>query len=444
MARGPAQAARLGFLSLLLAACAPGAAAQPIDWGPRALVAEGGGTRGPWRQNESDYDYVDDATLALGSSGEAVVAWVDQARKDVFLRVFRSDEKATSAVNVSRTPATFSWLPRIALSPADPQQVFVLWQEIIFSGGSHGGDILFARSGDGGRTFSPPLNLSDSVAGDGKARIDRDTWHNGSLDLAAGPHGRVYAAWTEYEGALWLARSSDGGRIFEPRMRIGGDDAQPARAPSLALGPQGTVYLAWTVGEDPQANLRLVRSLDEGDTFGEPRIVAPGSGYAEAPKLASSADGTLHLAYGESASGPFGPYHVRYTRSRDGARSFEAPRRISGEGAGFPALGLDGAGNPSVIWELFRDHRIRSRGLGYAISHDAGASFTAPHAVPESAGPPNCWNGSHQGYLMDKLAVSRDGEVAVVNSCLAPRAQSRVWLIRGNAAQAQARFRQER
>ena len=405
--------------------------AAALAWGAAADVVEGGGERGPWQQNESRYDYVDDPAVALDARGRALVAWVDQGSKDVFV----------NGVNVSRSPRTFSWLPRLAV---EGERVHVLWQEIIFSGGSHGGDILFARSEDGGRTFSPALNLSGSVAGDGKARIDRDTWHNGSLDLAAGPHGRVYAAWTEYEGALWLARSSDGGRSFEPRARIGGGDAHPARAPSLALGPQGTVYLAWTVGEDPQADLRLAISVDGGDSFGEPRIVAPGSGYAEAPKLASGAEGTLHLVYGESASGPFGPYHVRYTRSRDGARSFEPTRRISGEGAGFPALGLDGAGNPYVVWELFREHRIRSRGLGYAISHDAGASFTAPLALPESSGPANCWNGSHQGYLMDKLAVSREGEVAVVNSCLAPHAQSRVWLVRGNPSPAQSRFRQER
>src|ERR671939_82717 len=83
-------------------------------------------------------------------------------------------------VNVSRSPHTFSWLPRIAVSSADPRRVLVLWQEIIFSGGSHGGDILLARSEDGGRSFAPPLNLSNSRAGDGKGRLTRERWHNRS------------------------------------------------------------------------------------------------------------------------------------------------------------------------------------------------------------------------------------------------------------------------
>ena len=52
----------------------------------------------------------------------------------------------------------FSWLPRMRSRPAIERSV-VLWQEIIFSGGSHGGEILFARSNDGGRTSASHESL---------------------------------------------------------------------------------------------------------------------------------------------------------------------------------------------------------------------------------------------------------------------------------------------
>jgi hypothetical protein len=134
-------------------------------------IAAGPAERGPWRQNESQYDYVDDPTVAITAAGDVFVAWVDQVRKDMFLtRVPASASSPDKPVNVSRTPATFSWLPRIALHPTDSRQVFLLWQEIIFSGGSHGGDILYARSTDHATTFSDPVNLSRSVGGDGKGR----------------------------------------------------------------------------------------------------------------------------------------------------------------------------------------------------------------------------------------------------------------------------------
>ena len=182
-------------LAALFATAVPAAAAPAIQWQGSVPIAEGPGERGPWRQNDSRYDYVDDPSIVLADDGHALVAWVDQGAKDVFLqRLSPEGRKLGGPLNLSDSPQTFSWLPRLALAPHDGRQVFVLWQEIIFSGGTHGGEILFARSSDGGRTFSAPRNLSRSVGGDGKGRITEQVWHNGSLDLAAGADGAVYAA----------------------------------------------------------------------------------------------------------------------------------------------------------------------------------------------------------------------------------------------------------
>ncbi len=421
--------------TLLLAAFVVAAqAAEPLSWHGSAEIAAGNGERGPWRMNESRFDYVDDPSVALDERGEAAVVWVDQARKDVFFQRFSAESaRLGEPVNVSRSPAVFSWLPRVALSPREPHKVFVLWQEIIFSGGSHGGDILFARSEDGGKTFTRPLNLSNSLAGDGKGRVSEHIWHNGSLDIVAGADGSVYAAWTEYEGALWFSRSGDGGKRFAPPRRIaGGGSEKPARAPSLALGPERAVYLAWTVGEDNAADIRVARSADGGASFGEPRIVAPSPGYSDAPKLAVDPRGALHLVYAESSGGPFNPARIRYTRSADGARTFDPPREISAPGAGFPALSVDAKGNLYVLWELFSDPRGYARGLALAVSRDEGRSFTPPAVVPGSIDPAGGWNGGNQGFLMRKLAVNGRGAVAIVNSSLKPNERSRVWLIRGS------------
>ena len=49
-------------------------------------MATGNAFRGPWRMNESTFDFVDDPTVALMADGDAAVAWVDQARKDVLFQ----------------------------------------------------------------------------------------------------------------------------------------------------------------------------------------------------------------------------------------------------------------------------------------------------------------------------------------------------------------------
>lgn len=385
-----------------------------LMWLGSTNIAAGPAERGPWQQNESHYRYVDDPTVAIDARGRVAFAWVDQATKDVYFG------KQGEAVNVSRSPQTFSWLPRVAIG-ADGA-IHVLWQEIIFSGGSHGGDMLFARSQDGGATFSTPLNLSASVAGDGKGRIDKHRWHNGSFDLVLGGEGTLYTAWTEYEGGLWLRRSLDGGKSFSEKIRL--RDAKPARAPALAVHGN-TVYLAWTVGDDPSADIRVARSDDGGRSFAAPAIVGRSKTYSDAPKLAVDAGGTLHVVYADGK-------RILYSRSADQARTFERPRDISGRDAGFPALDIDAKGNLYVLWERFAEHPHLARGLALAVSTDAGRSFTAPVLVPESAD--GGWNGSSQGLLMRKLAVGRDGEIAIVNSSFKENERSRVWLIRGRLA----------
>lgn len=420
----------------------PNAPPESVVWLGSTTVDTGGGERGPWQQNDSRYIFVDDPGVALDVRGEAVLAWVDQASKSVLLQRFGSDGSARfgQAVQVSRSPEVFSWLPKVAIRPGASQQVAVLWQDIIFSGGSHGGDIMFARSQDGGASFSEPLNLSDSVSGAGKGRITRDNWHNGSYDLALDADGTVYAAWTEYEGRLMFARSEDGGVSFSSPRHIAGDDDNPVRGPALSIGAGDDIYLAWTFGANPRADIHIARSTDGGENFDRPQSVARTGSYSDAPKLAFGGDGVLHIAYAESGAGPFDRFRIHYTRSTDGARTFEAPREISTpvpEGAAsahFPYLALDGDGNPVVVWELHPQPRARPRGLGMAISRDGGRTFSAPVPVPGSADPAGGNNGSQQGLLMQKLAVNPDGLMAIANSSLREGEGSRVWLIRGRIA----------
>ncbi|WP_156885598.1 sialidase family protein [Massilia niastensis] len=424
----------MGALVLWVLALLASAAmlAPRVDWQPPIEIATGGGTKGAWRQNESDYDYVDDGTVAYLADGRLALAWVDQRSKDVLFQTRGGDGKvATATVNASRNGATFSWHPRIAASPGADRAVYLLWQEIIFSGGSHGGDILFARSLDGGRSFGAPVNLSSSIGGDGKGRVSSKIWSNGSLDLAVAANGTVYAAWTEYDGALWLIRSVDAGASFSRPARIAGDARLPARGPSLATGRADAVWLAWTVGEDDDADIRVAVSTDAGRSFGQPRLIGVKDAYADAPRLAIGHDGSVHLVYAERPDRMSDASKVKYARADAGSDSFDAPRTISMPvAAGYPALATDANGRVHVLWELFPRPDARPRGLGFAVSSDRGLTFGPSRLVPGSEDPAGV-NGSHQGLLGKKLAVGKDGAITVINSSLGFGQASRIWLIQG-------------
>lgn len=424
---------------LAMLACSTALAANFV-WQPPVTVARGHGERGPWEQNNSRFDYVDDPAIALAADGDALVAYVDEGNKDVFFKRFAPNgaPRFPAPVNVSRTPASFSWLPKLRTAGS---KVYVLWQEILFGGGSHGGDMLFARSDDGGASFGTAVNLTEAASGKGKGRINKDIWHNGSYDLVRTPAGVLYAAWTEYEGQLWFARSDDDGIHFNPAGRVTPSGARPARAPTLAAGPGTTVYLAWTNGDEEGADIHVARSDDAGRHF-EPAIrVAPAPTYSDAPKLAVDPHGRLHLVYAESDSGPFGRYRILYTRSTDGGRSFEPVRDISRPlpdrviSGGFPAIALDRQGRIQVVFECFEAVGARPRGLAIARSEDGGQHFSRPERVPGSADPEGGLNGSYQGLLMQKLAVDDAGNIGVVNSALVDGRGSRVWLMRADAGE---------
>lgn len=411
-----------------------------MTWKETIEVASGGGYQGPWRMNESVYDYVDDPTVDINEQGFVGVVFGDQSRKNIFFQLYTPDGKAMleKPVNVSQSPRVLSWLPRIVITSTDTIKVFVLWQEIVFSGGTHGGETFFSRSTDGGKTFSDPLNLSNDITGSGKGRLTQRLWHNGSLDIAMGPQGNLYATWTEYEGTLWFSRSTDGGATFSPSMRVaGGYIAAPARGPTLAVDSDGAVYLAWTVGEDAAADIHLAISTDHGLSFNAPKKVFESGGHSDAPKIVVDNKGTVHLVYSESPTGPFQQYRIMYTRQLAGKDTFKIPREISspqsgqGGGANFPALSLGGEDKLYVLWELYPDRGFRGTELGFTHSNDGGQTFESPSVVPGTGDPKLGINGSLQGSLMRKLAVNSAGVLAIVNSTFKRNQESHVWLFRG-------------
>lgn len=407
-------------------------------WNDAIDVAIGDAHAGPWRMNESEFHYVDDPSVAMREDGSVGVVWADNRLKDLFFQAYDAAGKPELATptNVSRTPGMFSWLPRAVMTNDD--QVFVLWQEIVFSGGSHGGDIFFSRSTDAGKSFSAPVNLSNTSAGDGKGRLTESQWDNGSLDLVRAPGGQLGAAWTDYEGSLWFARSSDEGRSFSPPLQIAGTTPQPARGPSLAAGAEGALYVVWTVGEQPAADIHLAVSRDGGQTFGPPRIVRRSRAHSDAPKIGVDRRGFIHIVYDESSAGPFGTSHVWYARSLDGGRTFGEAHKISDSrenaAASFPALALDARGNAYVAWEHHPGAREHAHGLAFTVSWDSGKTFSPPSVVPGTVERALGINGSRQGKLMRKLAVNEAGAIAIVNSYFQEGERSRVRLILGRTS----------
>jgi hypothetical protein len=418
---------------------APGAGptVPAIAWSEPTQVATGKGTRGPWKQNDSDYDYVDHPAVAMDPDGDVAVAWVDQRSKDVFLQIYGpgGEQRLAQPTNVSRSPESFSWFPRVEFTSDGGKSIAVLWQEIIFSGGPHGGEMYCARSTDGGRSFSLPTRLSHSVAGHGKGRLDYHTWDNGSFDLIAGEGNALYAAWTDWEGNLWVSRSTDGGASFSKEVQVPGTGwERPARGPSLAVGAGGVLVLAWAVGEDPSAEIQVSASHDGGRTFEPPRAAVQTPGRSDAPKIAADSSGAIHLVFAEMSGSPERA-RVLHARSEPGTLSFSAPRVVQGGGdpsrdAVFPDLAIGPDGAVYVVSEVLRSLPDNRQGLQLSVSTDGGNTFSGPELVPGSTSGGG-GNGGLQGRFMHRLAAGSAARVAVGASRFQMDVASQVLVVRG-------------
>ncbi|MBI1742711.1 exo-alpha-sialidase [Candidatus Acetothermia bacterium] len=419
-------------------------------WGQKIEVASSGGINievRPWRGcSATRWDYVDDPSAAINDAGFVAVAWADQQSRDVYLHMYAPDGRLLfkQPVNISNNGSTFSWLPKMIITSTDPIRVYVLWQEIIDNGGTHCGDILFARSLDGGQTFETPLNLSNDAAGSGKGRVNRNGWSNGSLDLVLGPEGNLYATWTEYEGTLWFSRSTDQGATFSaPKPIANTGDAKPARDPALATDAQGTIYLAWAEGDNPTGDIQFTKSTDQGQTFSKPIIAYHDSDYSDAPSLLVDSHGTLHLIYNELSIRPQGCLVnglLHYLRSADGGQTFVKVNSISDPEKDFfipKNMGMDGRGTVYVVWYIWDrgcTGEEKPRGMGFSYSTDGGQTFASPSVVPDS--DDLTLNIGFEGWSGgQRIAVNKTGAIAVVFGTFKKDVDSHIWLIRGQAAQ---------
>ena len=149
--------------------------------------------------------------------------------------------------------------------------------------------VQVSASNDGGLHWSAPYSVSRAVNA-GKL--------NHGVNIATGPAGQVYMAWSIYdtwpsdETAIGFTLSFDGGGVWQSSRRIISNikgirnsmtgkamrvNSFPSMAVDLSQGPaRGTLYLVWANVGTPNINtgtdidIYLIKSADGGDTWSVP------------------------------------------------------------------------------------------------------------------------------------------------------------------------------
>lgn len=305
--------------------------------------------------------------------------WAHGARRNGIL-VRRSDDGgrtwgepvAVKAFPTGREP-DIQWedMPRIFADnqPRSPHagNVYEGWIEWRLSSSV----MLFARSSDGGRTWSAPLRLSDLDA----AKIACDNPY-----LSVDARGRLHAVWTQFRLPIgwppvgsYYRRSDDGGRTWLPGREVAGEGN--GQISVIARGAD-EVHLVWTAVDT--GDRMHSRSPDGGTTWSPPLAIGNGvrGAFTRGLALAFDGGGGLHLV---TSTGDLGGEQPIVHTVWDGT-AWAEPERISARVAGARPKGLPslaiGGGNVLHVAYKADDEAI------WYTQHKIAAPAIAARPVP--------------------------------------------------------------
>jgi len=299
--------------------------------------------------------------------------------------------------------------PAVAIDPIHPLDVHVVWM------GNQDGAFAtwYARSLDGGSSFSAAVRLSTNTAFEG---VDLQFPPAPGEKLkqtpaAANPEvavrdGRVAVAWQDdrndptplripYPDGWDIAvrASGDRGASFAPETWVT-DNANPVidqdarradRNPTIAIDDGGRVQLAWQrrpLSAAGTLGIYHTRSSDGGASFAAPALIsAAGVSQAHNPRL-SAGSSALQLVWTESTP-PDDQFHVTGRNSLDSGATWEGSQRISTSAryGGWAAVASDGA-HATAVWQDDRDKLLLADGSTPAVDRQTNFEIYAT-ALPE-------------------------------------------------------------
>ncbi len=260
--------------------------------------------------------------VALDSSETANIVWgdtKDSPGRIVFLRSTDLGLTFNAPLDVSRS-AGAAFDPEIAIDASDA--INVVWQD------SAPGTpvIMFSRSIDGGHTFSQPKQVSTGTGNATEAAIATDG------------AGRVSVAWVDESlghAETFYARSTDGGTSFSAPINVSTFPNGDIHKPTV-VAFQNTVYVAFQNGdlfgeeEIKSRQVYLAKSNNAGVSFDQPERVSNADnskGRAHSPAMVVDSRGTLHMVWIDSSIVGNDEGLLFYCNSTDGHR-FSPERMI--------------------------------------------------------------------------------------------------------------------
>jgi len=356
------------------------ASASNVAWSPtQSLTAATGGAA---------------PVFATSPAGRLAVAWVSAPDAGIDGRLFvRSDLTQANSTPVElRDPLGSLSIygevpPKIAFAPNGTLYAAYLVTKVVPGVRWPRNALRFAVSKNGGAQWDAPTTVTgDSVFGS----YDDHALHvapDGTIYLSWLAEMRHDMSHT------FFARSVDGGRTWSKPAVIDSDRSCPCCRTSMASGSDGALYVAWRkrfrIPGGDQRDIVVAKSVDKGATWTKPVRVhtdawqvnyCPDAG----PSVKVSPSGVVHVAWWTGKEGSAG---TKYTQSKDGGSSFSTPIPLGlarYSRAAHIQLALGAGRDSNTVVAAWDDGTLQTPQVVVRISRDGGRTFAAAQPVSDA------------------------------------------------------------
>lgn len=255
-----------------------------------------------------------------------------------------------------------SAFPQIAMYG---DHVYVAWLERT---GNDTTNLIFAKSDDGGITFSSPLSITNHSGTSGIPKIY--AYDN-----------NVYLMW-EDNGVknfdVFLRTSRDSGNTFDPSVDLSSNTGNSG-APQMSVNGN-SIYATWMDDSSGNFEILFAKSTDGGRTFGAPIDLSNSKQDSGYPQIAIR-DGNVYAVWTETVSDK--NYDIYFAKSSNGGKTFDRPIDISNSpgASGWPQI----VGDDNNVYVSWVDNTSGKFDIYIAKSTDDGDSFEAPVDIDENS-----------------------------------------------------------